>query len=65
MKQVSNYGWEIVSEQGAVLQKDITFSSTYHATEYIKAYISSFLSWDYDILLLDGGPNENTKKGTK
>lgn len=49
MRQVSRSGWEIVSNSGHVLQKDLHFANLYTAEEYIKTYVSSFQGWRYEL----------------
>lgn len=48
MVQVSQYKWKIVSDRGIVLQEPIYIASI-KAEEYIKAYISSYQGWGYEV----------------
>jgi hypothetical protein len=50
--QKTDYAWQIESESGKIVQKDITCASVFKAEEYIKAYISSFINWTYELKLL-------------
>lgn len=59
--QQSDYAWQIESESGKVIQKDITCASIFKAEEYIKNYVSSFINWDYELKLLT--PSEGISRG--
>jgi hypothetical protein len=59
MIQMSQYGWKIVSQKGNVLQEGIYFANLSKAEEYIKAYISSYLNWTYEMVpLTKEDPND-------
>jgi len=51
MRQISQYGWEIVSESGNILQT-VALHNVYAANEYIKNYVSSFVNWSYELKTL-------------
>lgn len=53
MRQLSRYGWQLVSPKGYVLQTDLYFNTLDKAEEYVKNYISSFLNWSYEIEQLE------------
>lgn len=57
--QTSQNRWHIESEQGHVLQDDITLSNPLHAKIYVENYISSFnTQWVYEVKPLNcGGVN--------
>lgn len=49
MRQTSRYNWDIVSKKGSILQADLSFKDAYQAEQYVKNYITSFQSWDYEM----------------
>lgn len=54
MQQLSRHTWQIVSKAtGSVIATDIHLHDRSKAVDYIKAYVSSFLGWDWEIRTLD------------
>lgn len=50
MKQTSQYTWKIVSKKtGHIIMADIHVNDKTKAEDYIKAYISSFHGWGYEM----------------
>lgn len=52
MVQLTPHKWQIESQNGAVIQTDITAHGQDEAKEYAKRYISSFSDWDFKIIPL-------------
>lgn len=64
MKQTAKSRWRLESEKGFVFKNDITISNIKEATMYIKAYISSFINWDFDVIPLEkDDKNDTTNNG--
>ncbi len=55
MVQTSKYQWTLKSPKDTVMVDDLAFASQYKAEEWVKNYISGFLSWDYEIIVLTKG----------
>ena len=53
MVQTSKYCWKIVSPSGKVMIDCIFLNDADQAKEYIKAYISSFTGWGYEVEALN------------
>ena len=53
--QTSKYQWRLLSPKGTVMVDDLAFPSQYKAEEWIKAFISGQMGWDYEILGLTKG----------
>lgn len=51
--QVTAHRWQIESQKGIVMKKDITAHSTYEASEYCRKWISSFQAWDFRVVPLE------------
>lgn len=49
MQQKGKYRWQIVSPSGIVIKDDIMLNDALQAREYIKAYVSSYSGWDYEV----------------
>lgn len=47
MRQVSKYGWILVTEAGNIVRGDMYFNNKGAAEDYAKAYISSFQDVQY------------------
>ena len=54
MRQLSKYQWQIESPKGHVIQTGISFASPYKAEQYVIRYVSGFLNWSYDLVLMEG-----------
>lgn len=52
MVQITPHRWQLVSQKGNVIQDNITANSSYEASEYARKYISSFIGWDFKLILL-------------
>ncbi len=52
MVQVMPARWEIQSDKGHVMVKDITCGNISEALEYVRKYASSFNSWTYEVVPL-------------
>lgn len=52
MIQISKYEWNIVSDKGYLLQNHIYFASMDKAEEYVKAFISSYNGWSWQMMPL-------------
>lgn len=50
--QISPFKWELRSYKGHTMVDNLMFQTTAEATEWCKAYISSFNSWTYDVITL-------------
>jgi len=49
MRQTFPAKWELVSQNGTVLQKDITCGSFAEALEFVRRYASSFSDWTFSV----------------
>ncbi len=54
LKQMSRYGWQLVSPKGNVMVDDLSFTDLYRAELWIISYVSSHSSWGYKIKPLQG-----------
>lgn len=52
MKQTSRYRWQIESQTGHILQKDLAFTTYAEAERYIENYVTSFIDWGYEMVAL-------------
>lgn len=52
MVQLSNHSWHLISKKGHILKKDLSFHRLRDAEAYVKAYISSFQNWNYEMVPL-------------
>lgn len=58
MIQTSNHRWTLKTKKGIVLLDDIHVNSAYEAEQYVKAYISSYNDWSYEVQpILKSGAN--------
>lgn len=44
--------WHIVSNSGIILQRGITVGTIHDAEQYVRAYVSSFNDWTYEVVPL-------------
>jgi len=58
MIQISQSDWQVRTETGVLMQKNVTVSSVHDATEFIKRYVSSFMGWEYEVIPM----NKEVKK---
>ncbi len=49
MKEVGNNRWDLIGPKGNVISGDILLYSKVEAEEWVKAYISSFIGWTYEV----------------
>lgn len=52
MVQLSRGCWEIQTRHGYVLKGDLQFGSKTEAEGYVRAYLSSFQCWNYELVPL-------------
>lgn len=50
MIQTSKHKWRLLGPKGNILIEDLNISCAYDAEQYVKSYISSFMSWTYEII---------------
>ncbi len=60
MVQQTNQRWNLVAPKGHVLVEGLYFESAYKAEEWCKAYISSWTTWNYRVIIKKGVKNEQT-----
>lgn len=53
MVEVSKNRWELLGPRGNTIAEGMIVNSRSEAEEWVKAYISSFLGWSYDIISLE------------
>ncbi len=51
MIQRSKYRYDITTPKGFPLVEDLYFASPYKAEEYVAAYISTWTTWHYRMIL--------------
>ncbi len=61
MVQISNNLWQLETTKGVVLKDDIRVHNPEAAKNYVKSYISSFNSWDYEVRPLQPKIERNKK----
>lgn len=49
MKQVGRNRWDLIGPKGNRIAEDIYLYSRVEAIEWVKAYISSYAGWTYEI----------------
>ncbi len=54
MVQINKYRWKLVAPKGHILVEDLSLGSPYLAEEWVKAYISSWTTYSYVIILMKG-----------
>jgi hypothetical protein len=54
MKQVANNRWNLLSPNGTIMAEDILVYSEYEAIEWVKAYISTWPSWSFEVISKGG-----------
>jgi hypothetical protein len=52
MIQVFKCNWKIENLKGDTLKDNITVGTLYEAEQYVKAYVSSFMNWNYEMVPL-------------
>ena len=52
--QRTKFRWDVVSTSGHMMVEGVYFASTKHATDWAKAYISSWPAWTYELVLKEG-----------
>jgi len=50
MTRVGKNRWDLVGPKGNVISGDLLLYSKIEAEEWVKAYISSFLGWQYEMV---------------
>lgn len=50
MTEVANNRWDLLGPKGNPIASDILLYSRVEAEEWVKAYISSFIGWSYEII---------------
>jgi len=53
MVQTSKYCWQILSPSGKVIVDSIFLNDASQARDYVKAYVSSFTGWGYEVKGMD------------
>lgn len=57
MCQVMPARWEITTQNGTVLKRDINVGTNTDAYEYARAYVSSFSDWTFELVPLKKASN--------
>lgn len=55
MVQTSKYQWQLLSQKDTIICDNIAFGTVYEAEEWVKKYISSYMTWGYKIVTLTKG----------
>ena len=48
--ETGNNRWDLIGPKGNPIAEDILLYSKVEAEEWVKAYISSFLNWTYEVI---------------
>jgi hypothetical protein len=51
MVQVSKHRWNLVAPKGHVMVEGLYLESPFKASEWCAAYISTFQSWSFELIL--------------
>lgn len=50
MIETGNNRWDLIGPKGNPIASDVLVYSQVEAEEWVKAYISSFLGWTYEVI---------------
>lgn len=51
MIQESRYRWKLVAPKGHTMLDNLYFSNAFKAEDWVKAYISTWPTWSYEVVI--------------